>query len=273
PHAPDRADAGRGARRPMKAVALGVTAAAVLGTAAFASGMFSGGGSGEALADATHAGLPDTTLPDAATAAPAQPSGHSALSGTSSRTSATAKNIAAGHSASSSAQHGADSAAGGRTARTDAGNSLAYGDSGSRVAALQRRLAEMYLYHGAQDGEYGRSVAASVRIYQMYRHVKGDQPGVYGPNTRRALESEQTPRQGTQDAGGTGTQQTQRTQQTQQTQHSWRHSRSRQETRQQSRQESGTHLSDDRYGAQSPYGTYAGSTGDHFGGYGGSHYR
>ncbi|WP_051840656.1 peptidoglycan-binding domain-containing protein [Streptomyces sp. NRRL F-5126] len=275
PHAPDRADAGRAAHRPMKAVALGVTAAAVLGTAAFASGMFSGGGSGEALADATHAGLPDTALPDGATAAPDHPSGHPAQAGTSSRTSATAKNIAAGHSASSGAQHGADRSAG-RTAGTDAGASLAYGDSGARVAALQRRLAAMYLYHGAQDGEYGRSVAASVRIYQMYRHVKGDQPGVYGPNTRRALESEQTPRQGTHGARGTGTQQTRRTQQTQ---HSWQHSRSGQETRRQSRQESGTYPSDGRYGAQSPYGTdsgtYAGSgsTGDHFDGYGGTRYR
>ncbi|MGI5399348.1 peptidoglycan-binding domain-containing protein [Streptomyces sp. CA-135486] len=64
------------------------------------------------------------------------------------------------------------------------------GDSGPEVVELQQRLAEVWLYSGPMDGQYSQSVETAVRGYQDDRHVKGDPKGVYGPKTRRALESE-----------------------------------------------------------------------------------
>ncbi|MGQ4517155.1 peptidoglycan-binding protein [Streptomyces sp. DW26H14] len=197
PHARGHRSAHRGQRRPMKAVAFGVAAAAVLSGAAFASGMFSGDAhTDEALADTTHTGLPDEGLPDGSTTGPAQPAARSALSSpdasgparTSTARTTRAVGPAVGHRAAPAAAH--------------ADGSLAPGDSGARVAALQRRLGGMHLYHGSDSGLYGQDLATAVRIYQMYRHVTGDPPGVYGPETRRALESEQIPGASTEHSTG-----------------------------------------------------------------------
>ncbi|MEW2546798.1 peptidoglycan-binding domain-containing protein [Streptomyces sp. NPDC047002] len=177
PHAP----AAKSGRRPMKAVALGMTAAAVLGTAAFTSGMFSGGSEGDALADATRAGQPDS-VPDDTAAGPSQPAARSALT-TPDRQAGQARQAAKTPAVPAAAHRAQDAAA-------TSDGTLSLGDSGPQVAALQRKLSALYLYHGADDGSYGQSTASAVRIYQMYRHVQGDQPGVYGQNTRRALEAE-----------------------------------------------------------------------------------
>ncbi|WP_323180955.1 peptidoglycan-binding domain-containing protein [Streptomyces sp. NBC_01142] len=67
---------------------------------------------------------------------------------------------------------------------------LRRGDSGQEVAELQQRLTEVWLYGGPADGQYGDGVEDAVRVFQWDRDVRGDPEGVYGPNTRRALESE-----------------------------------------------------------------------------------
>jgi peptidoglycan hydrolase-like protein with peptidoglycan-binding domain len=185
----------RAPRRPMKAVAFGVTAVAVLSTAAFATGVFSGGEhTDEALADATHTGLPDAGLPDGpSSGTPSTPS-TSALSPSSPSPSASLSTAPATHAApvvKAEPVHRDEA----EQPHVAGAGSLRFGDSGSQVVALQQRLSSLYLYHGSADGHYDQGVESSVRIYQMYRHINGDPPGVYGPNTRQALEAEKAPQQ------------------------------------------------------------------------------
>ncbi|MBL1087575.1 peptidoglycan-binding protein [Streptomyces actinomycinicus] len=70
---------------------------------------------------------------------------------------------------------------------------LREGDSGPDVEDLQRRLKRSlclcYLL-GAVDGVYDRDVTRAVASYQAGHNVQGDPTGVYGINTRRALEAE-----------------------------------------------------------------------------------
>jgi len=46
------------------------------------------------------------------------------------------------------------------------------------------------LFHGQDDGSYTDQVEHAVRVYQSYKFIQDDPPGVYGPHTRRALEAE-----------------------------------------------------------------------------------
>ncbi|WP_461030020.1 peptidoglycan-binding domain-containing protein, partial [Streptomyces sparsus] len=66
---------------------------------------------------------------------------------------------------------------------------LRRGDSGPAVQDLQRRLRQLYLYDRRMDGRYDRGVEYAVLRYQNGYGVRGDEPGVYGPNTRASLES------------------------------------------------------------------------------------
>ncbi|MGY0062228.1 peptidoglycan-binding domain-containing protein [Streptomyces sp. LZ34] len=66
---------------------------------------------------------------------------------------------------------------------------LEEGDSGSEVVELQKRLGQLLLYLGSSDGEYDDGVRNAVSSFQNTYGVEGDPKGVYGPNTRRALES------------------------------------------------------------------------------------
>ncbi|MFE4495422.1 peptidoglycan-binding protein, partial [Streptomyces niveus] len=70
------------------------------------------------------------------------------------------------------------------------GATLRRGDSGAEVEELQRRLSEIWLYNDDYDGRFGERVEAAVRVYQSYKSIEGDPGGVYGPDTRRALEAE-----------------------------------------------------------------------------------
>ncbi|MEV6009667.1 peptidoglycan-binding domain-containing protein [Streptomyces sp. NPDC051976] len=65
---------------------------------------------------------------------------------------------------------------------------LQQGDVGPAVSELQRRLTEAWCYHGDIDGDFDQHVAHAVATFQMWYAVTGDPPGVYGPNTRTALE-------------------------------------------------------------------------------------
>ncbi|MFI5745989.1 peptidoglycan-binding protein [Streptomyces sp. NPDC051644] len=75
------------------------------------------------------------------------------------------------------------------------GPTLRRGDQGPAVAELQRRLEEIWLFHGRDDGDFTGQVEHAVSVYQSYKSIEGDPSGVYGPNTRRALEAETTGRE------------------------------------------------------------------------------
>lgn len=64
------------------------------------------------------------------------------------------------------------------------------GDKGPRVAELQGRLAQLYLYVGERDGVYTSRVAEAVARYQWARGLTEDARGEYGRETRRSLEAE-----------------------------------------------------------------------------------
>ncbi|UCM87638.1 peptidoglycan-binding domain-containing protein [Streptomyces marincola] len=70
-----------------------------------------------------------------------------------------------------------------------AGPVLGAGDEGPEVAELQRRLLQLnWLYHGEAHGRYDEQTAAAVARFQVAYGVRGDPEGLYGPQTRRALE-------------------------------------------------------------------------------------
>ncbi|MFD8071056.1 peptidoglycan-binding protein [Streptomyces sp. NPDC059718] len=66
---------------------------------------------------------------------------------------------------------------------------LQRGDSGPAVVDLQNRLKAVRLYYGPANGEFDRKVGDAVARFQFFYGVKGDPQGVYGPNTRAALEA------------------------------------------------------------------------------------
>lgn len=68
---------------------------------------------------------------------------------------------------------------------------LRQGDTGPAVADLQRRLLRVPdVYQGGTvDGRYDATLAAAVARFQLWYGVRGDETGVYGDDTRRALES------------------------------------------------------------------------------------
>ncbi|MFJ2747276.1 peptidoglycan-binding protein [Streptomyces sp. NPDC087297] len=62
-------------------------------------------------------------------------------------------------------------------------------DSGPHVVDLQRRLGQLGLWTLPQRGRYDQHLADAVQRFQAKYGVRGDPPGVYGPATRRRLES------------------------------------------------------------------------------------
>ncbi|NED04581.1 peptidoglycan-binding protein [Streptomyces sp. SID6648] len=202
-------------RRPFGALAVGAAVAAVVGTAAFAGGLFGGDDSGdEALPEATTS-VPDTDGEPAASVAPS-PSASAAPSRTPSRSAAPSASPSASASPTKSREPSPTASAstsptasasptpedGGAPTSSPsaappaefAGPSLRPGDRGPEVGVLQNRLREVWLYSGPSDQNYSERVENAVAVYQSYKAIQGDPVGVYGPNTRRALEAETTGR-------------------------------------------------------------------------------
>ncbi|WP_324793474.1 peptidoglycan-binding domain-containing protein [Streptomyces cyaneofuscatus] len=215
PAAPDPVQPRR--RRPFAALAVGAAVAAVVGTAAFAGGLFDRDGSQEeALPEATTSAPDNADEPAAASVAPspspsAAPSRTASASPTPSASSASPSPSASPSesaepsptaSAPATPTPGAPSASATGDAPPPsaappaelAPSSLRRGDQGPQVAVLQNRLAEVWLYHGDADGNFNDRVENAVRVYQSYKAIQGDPAGVYGPETRRALEAETTGR-------------------------------------------------------------------------------
>ncbi|MFI5755579.1 peptidoglycan-binding protein [Streptomyces sp. NPDC051569] len=208
-------------RKSLRAVAIGAATVAVIGTAAFGASLFPGSDQQDmALPDEGHTGMPEgnllepdaslvtssaapsaspfvSTAPTATGASGAPPGSTPAASTTSNSTAPTEAGTPASPApgATAPARPG-DPAVPPRApaapvlAPVQGGSPLSRGDSGAEVVTLQNRLAEMRLFHGRADGRYDERVEIAVRVYQTYRRVDGDAKGVYGPHTRRALESE-----------------------------------------------------------------------------------
>ncbi|MFC8077690.1 peptidoglycan-binding protein [Streptomyces sp. NPDC057307] len=208
-----------GGRRTFAMVALTAAAVAVIGTASFAGGLFTGDDGGDEATSDLNSGLPTASArPDPSTSASANASASKPASGSSASASASGSGAA---SASKPATSGPPSSTGkpgstgkpatepprpdgtGTTQGSGAGAGLRRGDSGAEVEELQRRLSEVWLYNDGYDGRFGERVEAAVRVYQSYKSIEGDPSGVYGPNTRRALEAE-TSGNGREQGGGGG---------------------------------------------------------------------
>ncbi|MFF5340349.1 peptidoglycan-binding protein [Streptomyces althioticus] len=78
-----------------------------------------------------------------------------------------------------------------RTAAPAEDGFLREGDAGPGVAALQERLLRVpdVYREGRTDGRYDATLREAVARFQLWYGVRGDETGVYGDDTRRALES------------------------------------------------------------------------------------
>ncbi|MFJ8897452.1 peptidoglycan-binding protein [Streptomyces sp. NPDC102370] len=68
---------------------------------------------------------------------------------------------------------------------------LREGDTGPEVVALQERLLRVpdVYRDGTTDGRYDTTLTEAVARFQLWYGVRGDETGVYGDDTRRALET------------------------------------------------------------------------------------
>ncbi|MEW2555828.1 peptidoglycan-binding domain-containing protein [Streptomyces zhihengii] len=206
--------AGRAPRRSRRrgAVALAAVAAlAVAGTAAYASRLFDG----DEGRDRDRVSMPDRETapsldvgPDAPLEPPS-PTGSPSASPSRTAKPSPSASASASPSASASASRSAPATsapaappapvptatATGTVSQEPPENgqgTLRMGDSGSEVRELQLRLQEIWLYSRdwQTDGVFDAKLENSVKIFQWDRGIKGDPLGVYGPQTRRALEEE-----------------------------------------------------------------------------------
>ncbi|MFF2997071.1 peptidoglycan-binding protein [Streptomyces sp. NPDC057950] len=81
------------------------------------------------------------------------------------------------------------------SADPDGAGTLREGDSGQEVSALQQRLLRIPDVYagGSTDGSYDATLTAAVARFQLWYGIRGDETGVYGDDTRAALESRTTP--------------------------------------------------------------------------------
>ena len=73
----------------------------------------------------------------------------------------------------------------------DGAGTLREGDSGAAVVDLQKRLLRIpdVYTNGSTDGTYDATLEAAVARFQLWYGIRGDETGVYGNDTRQALES------------------------------------------------------------------------------------
>ncbi|MFI6682061.1 peptidoglycan-binding protein [Streptomyces sp. NPDC050485] len=187
--------------RRLAALTIGAAAAVVIGTAAFASTLFAGDAAPkQALPDVTDTGVPYSGTGSASADTPsAVPSRtrkaappHSAAPKPSAPPSPSAARAASPSPSKASPSPSASeqpSDGPSRQPLASRGATLRRGDSGPAVLELQQRLAQLGLYGGSMDGGFGSATERAVSSFQSYMGIDGDPAGVYGPQTRRALES------------------------------------------------------------------------------------
>jgi hypothetical protein len=76
----------------------------------------------------------------------------------------------------------------------DGPGTLREGDTGPDVTELQQRLLRVpdVYRDGSTSGHYDSTLKAAVARFQLWYGISGDETGVYGDDTRRALESRTT---------------------------------------------------------------------------------
>ncbi|MEU9260734.1 MULTISPECIES: peptidoglycan-binding domain-containing protein [Streptomyces] len=196
-------------RRPFVVVAVGAAVAAVVGTAAFAGGLFDDRDEREAALPEATTSVPDMGDEPAASvsespSASASPTPSRSASASASASASPSESPSPSQSASASPSVSAPRSPSPSAAATKdpgtapvappaeevSGATLRRGDSGAEVAELQRRLQEIWVYRGPDNGDYSAQVEQAVAEYQRWVSVRNDPPGVYGPETRSALESQ-----------------------------------------------------------------------------------
>ncbi|MCX4878384.1 peptidoglycan-binding protein [Streptomyces sp. NBC_00847] len=77
----------------------------------------------------------------------------------------------------------------------DGAGTLRAGDSGPAVTDLQERLLHIpdVYQNGSTNGTYDATLRAAVARFQLWYGIRGDEDGVYGDDTRQALESRTAP--------------------------------------------------------------------------------
>ncbi|MCW1093743.1 peptidoglycan-binding protein [Streptomyces sp. RS2] len=217
PGAESAGSGGRPPRRRRKGVLLSAAGAVVVvvGAAGFASGLFSYDTPSRdgALPDEVRASVPDPSTSEAppsagpstttASPTPSASASPSESASPSAEPSASASPSPSASSASPTPSRSAEPTQSTSAPAEDApqeseeddgdpggGPTLRRGDQGPEVVELQQRLKEKWMYWGDLNGNYNRQVEDAVRQYQWESGIHTDGPGVYGPETRRRLESE-----------------------------------------------------------------------------------
>ncbi|KQX79222.1 peptidoglycan-binding domain-containing protein [Streptomyces clavifer] len=195
-------------RRPFAALAVGAAVVAVVGTAAFAGGLFDRDERREEAMPEIASSIPDASdgpadsvsespsasaSPSPSRSASASPSASESPSASASESpSASPSATTADTTPSPSASAPEAPSASAAPPAQIAGPTLRRGDRGPEVAELQRRLQEIWVYREDDDGSYSDRVERAVRDFQGWVSVQNDPPGVYGPETRSALEARTT---------------------------------------------------------------------------------
>ncbi|MGW7237876.1 peptidoglycan-binding protein [Streptomyces sp. NPDC054804] len=80
----------------------------------------------------------------------------------------------------------------------DGAGTLRAGDTGPEVVDLEQRLLRIpdVYRDGSTGGTYDAALTAAVERFQVWYGISGDERGVYGDDTRRALESRTSPTDG-----------------------------------------------------------------------------
>ncbi|MGW3244356.1 peptidoglycan-binding domain-containing protein [Streptomyces sp. NPDC001070] len=195
-HAPrgTRRAAARSRRRTRTVVAVAGAALGV-GVLALLGQLMTGPGEADRVLPQPSSSPPRLALPSlvasdgTATAPSASGTAPSSRAGASGGASPSVSGSASGAAANPSAGTATASGGAATTAAAGSGAVLKPGSRGPEVVALQQRLAQVQLYDGPADGKYDGGVKYAVQRYQQGYGVTGDASGVYGPATRRSLES------------------------------------------------------------------------------------
>ncbi|MGW5373650.1 peptidoglycan-binding protein, partial [Streptomyces sp. NPDC004011] len=85
--------------------------------------------------------------------------------------------------------------AGSASSDPDGPGTLRQGDTGPEVTELQQRLLRVpdVYRDGSASGTYDAPLTEAVARFQLWYGISGDETGVYGDDTRRALESRTAP--------------------------------------------------------------------------------